>query len=129
MRHGARLDKDLEELWKRIVFNICTSNSDDHLRNHGFLLAEKGWILSPAFDINPVPLSTGLSLNISAYSNEMHLDLARQEADKFRVSQEKSEAIIDHITTAVSQWHRLAKRIRIAKNEIEMMASAFQPHW
>jgi hypothetical protein len=59
----------------------------------------------------------------------MHLDLARQEADKFRVSQEKSEAIIDHITTAVSQWHRLAKRIRIAKNEIEMMASAFQPHW
>ena len=53
MKYGANVNKDLKELWKRIVFSICVSNTDDHLRNHGFILTEKGWILSPAFDINP----------------------------------------------------------------------------
>ncbi len=54
MKNGANVDKDLEEVWRRIVFTICVKNTDDHLRNHGFLLTDNGWILSPAFDINPV---------------------------------------------------------------------------
>ncbi len=58
-KFGGNATEDLKELWKRIVFNICISNSDDHLRNHGFLLTSKGWILSPGYDINPVPFATG----------------------------------------------------------------------
>ena len=60
-QHGANVEKDLEELWKRIVFNVLISNTDDHLRNHGFILTQKGWVLSPAFDLNPNETGTGLS--------------------------------------------------------------------
>lgn len=65
MRENLKIKNHLEELWKRIFFNICVKNTDDYLRNHGFLLTEKGWILSPAYDINPTETGTGLKLNIS----------------------------------------------------------------
>jgi serine/threonine-protein kinase HipA len=64
-RHGAHPARDLEELWRRIAFNVCVSNVDDHLRNHGFLLGESGWSLAPAYDMNPVAYGDGLTLNIS----------------------------------------------------------------
>ena len=66
---------DLDELWRRIVSSICVSNTDDHLRNHGFLFREGGWILSPAYDMNPVETGSGLSLNISETDNAQELDL------------------------------------------------------
>jgi serine/threonine-protein kinase HipA len=125
MRHGATPDADLEELWRRIVFNICVSNSDDHLRNHGFLLTPKGWVLSPAFDINPIPSSTGLSLNISEYSNALDLDLARAVAEKFRVNDKKRELIIDKITKAVGRWREVAMRLGISRSEMERIRNAF----
>ena len=125
MRHGATPDADLEELWRRIVFNICVSNTDDHLRNHGFLLAPKGWILSPAFDINPIPSSTGLSLNISEHSNALDLDLACEVAEKFRVNEKKGEAIISKITKAVSHWRDIAAGIGISRGEMERMGMCF----
>lgn len=125
MRHGARPDADLEELWRRIVFNICVSNSDDHLRNHGFLLSPKGWILSPAYDVNPIPRSTGLSLNISEHSNELNLDLAREVAHFFRLSEEVRETIIEKVAKAVGHWRGIATRIGIARSEIHLMESAF----
>jgi serine/threonine-protein kinase HipA len=125
MRYGAQPDTDLEELWRRIVFNICVSNSDDHLRNHGFLLTPKGWILSPAFDINPIPLSTGLHLNISEQSNALDLDLAREVAEKFRITKDRSELIINKVTKAVGRWKEIAARIGISRGEIQSMESAF----
>ena len=125
MRHGARPNQDLEELWRRIVFNICISNSDDHLRNHGFLLTPKGWILSPAFDINPIPNSTGLNLNISEHSNALDLDLAREVAELFRVQEEKREEIIEQVTGAVSNWHEIAAKIGISRSEMERIGKAF----
>jgi serine/threonine-protein kinase HipA len=125
MRYGAQPYTDLEELWRRIVFNICISNSDDHLRNHGFLLTPKGWILSPAFDINPIPLSTGLNLNISEQSNALDLDLAREVAEKFRLNKENREIIINLVTNAVKPWKEIATRIGISRNEISGMESAF----
>jgi len=70
--NGANVNADLEELWKRIVFSISVSNTDDHLRNHGFLLTERGWILSPAYDINPNETGLGLSLNISESDNSLY---------------------------------------------------------
>lgn len=125
MRHGASPDNDLQELWRRIVFNICVSNSDDHLRNHGFLLTEKGWRLSPAFDINPVPMANGLSLNISEYSNEMDLDLAREVAEKFRVQAKDRETIIGKVTKSVAAWHEAAAGYGISKGELQRMESVF----
>jgi serine/threonine-protein kinase HipA len=125
MRYGARPDADLEELWRRIVFNICISNSDDHLRNHGFLLTPKGWNLSPAFDINPIPHSTGLNLNISEHSNALDLDLAREVAEKFRVNEKTRDAIIKKVSTAVRHWKKTATQIGIHRGEIMEMESAF----
>lgn len=125
MRHGATPDADLEELWRRIVFNICVSNSDDHLRNHGFLLTPRGWVLSPAFDVNPIPLSRGLSLNISEYSNAPDLELAREVAEKFRVNDKTREAVINKVVKVVSRWQEVAAGMGISRSEVERMGNAF----
>ena len=125
MRHGATPDADLEELWRRIVFNICVSNSDDHLRNHGFLLTPQGWVLSPAFDVNPIPSSRGLSLNISEYSNAPDLELAREVAEKFRVNDKKREAVINKVVKVVSRWQQVAAEIGISRSEVERMENVF----
>jgi len=88
IHYGARerVKKDLEQLWRRIVFSICVKNTDDHLRNHGFLLGDKGWQLSPAYDINPVPYGTGLTLNISDEDNSLNLEFAKDIADFFALN-------------------------------------------
>ena len=125
MRHGATPDADLEELWRRIVFNICVSNSDDHLRNHRFLLTPQGWVLSPAFDVNPIPSSRGLSLNISEYSNAPDLELAHEVAEKFRVNDKKREAVINKVVKVVSRWQQVAAEIGISRSEVERMENVF----
>jgi serine/threonine-protein kinase HipA len=125
MRQGASPDWDMEELWRRIVFYILTSNSDDHLRNHGFLLTPKGWRLSPAFDINPIPLSTGLTLNISEHSNALDLDLAREVAEQFRVDVKKREEIITQVSGVVGHWHAVAAKFGISRSEMQKMEAAF----
>jgi len=126
MRYGAAPDKDLEELWRRIVFYILVSNSDDHLRNHGFLLTTKGWRLSPGFDINPIPRSTGLTLNISEHSNSLDVDLAREVAGQFRISPERREKIIAAVSGAVSHWRHVAGGMGIPRREMEDMRDAFK---
>ncbi len=125
VRHGAQPDVDLEELWRRIIFNITVSNSDDHLRNHGFLLTPKGWTISPAYDINPAPNSSGLTLNISETDNSMDLDLARDVAQKFRVSKTDAEKIITQILRAVNLWSKAADKYKIPRSEKERMENAF----
>jgi serine/threonine-protein kinase HipA len=125
VRHGSQSDADLEELWRRIVFNIAVSNSDDHLRNHGFLLTKKGWKLSPAYDMNPVPDASGLTLNVSEKSNEMNLDLAREVAPKFRLSSQRSEKIIAQVLKAVRLWPKTADKHKIPRNEKERLSNAF----
>ena len=120
------INSDLEELWRRIVFSICIKNTDDHLRNHGFLLKEKGWILSPAYDINPIPNSTGLSLNISENDNSLNLDLAMEVADYFRLDQEKAKGIKQQVLKSVEKWNTIAKKYSISKIDQELMAAAFE---
>jgi serine/threonine-protein kinase HipA len=88
--HGSNPNADLEQLWKRVIFNICISNTDDHLRNHGFLLTPNGWTLSPAYDINPVETGTGLKLNITENNNTLDLDLALQTAQFYRLNESKA---------------------------------------
>ena len=124
-KNGATVRSDLEELWRRIVFYICVRNTDDHLRNHGFLLTDSGWALSPAYDINPVETGTGLSLNISEKDNSLHLDLAMEVAPYFRVSEKRAGEIIQVVKKAVEQWRVVAEKYGISKSERSMMAKAF----
>ena len=126
IKNGVRVNQDLEELWRRIVFNICVSNIDDHLRNHGFLLTDSGWFLSPAYDINPVETGTGLSLNISETSNALEVDLALKVAPYFRLSDEDAQGIVQKVKQSVSQWKNLAERYGISKSEREIMSKAFR---
>ncbi len=125
MKHGAHPQVDLEQLWRRIVFSIFVSNSDDHLRNHGFLLTKEGWVLSPAYDMNPNPRSDGLKLNISESDNSQDLSLAMEVAPHFRVKQQAANNIIQDVASVVKEWRNLAKTMRLNSNEIDSMEPAF----
>ncbi|EIJ37539.1 HipA-like protein [Galbibacter orientalis DSM 19592] len=126
MQNGADVDNDLQKLWRRIAFNVCISNTDDHLRNHGFLLTDSGWILSPAYDINPTPNGTGLKLNISENENALDLDLVREVAPYFRLKEKKANAVINTIQQNVAQWEQMAIDLGISRNEMELMKNAFK---
>lgn len=126
MRHGAETNTDLEELWRRIVFSICVKNTDDHLRNHGFLLTDKGWKLSPAYDLNPNEYGTGLSLNISEKDNSLDLNLALSVADIFRVEKDRANEIIARVKDSVSDWRNVAKNIGLSRTEQDIMSKAFE---
>jgi serine/threonine-protein kinase HipA len=123
--NGANVDNDLTELWRRIVFNMFVSNTDDHLRNHGFILTDKGWILSPAFDVNPNEDGYGLSLNVSLDDNSLNLDLAMEVADYFRLNNEKGLKIIESIRKSVNNWRHVANKHQLPKSEQELMAKIF----
>jgi serine/threonine-protein kinase HipA len=123
--NGADIENDLTELWRRIVFNIFISNTDDHLRNHGFILTEKGWILSPAFDINPNEDGSGLSLNISLEDNALDLDIPLEIAEYFRLNKVIGLNLIDQIRKSVSNWRSVANKYQLPKSEQELMAKVF----
>ena len=125
MQHGAIVDSDLNELWRRIVFSICVRNVDDHLRNHGFLLDSRGWQLAPAYDLNPSPIGTGLSLNISETDNSLSLDLALEVKAYFRLSDDAADNTIKSIQESVSGWRSVASGLGITKAEQDLMSQAF----
>lgn len=124
--YGAKPNEDIEELWKRIIFNMAVSNTDDHLRNHGFLLTEKGWVLSPLYDVNPIPYGEGLSLNVTDTDNSIHIDTLLEFA--VFIDKDKKEAIeeINFICTTVkNNWKALAKQNNISRDSINKMQPAF----
>ena len=123
---GSQVDHDLEQLWRRIVFNILISNTDDHLRNHGFILTPKGWQLSPAFDINPSTDKNGLALNIDLDNNALNLELAKSVGIYFRLNEVRMNQIIDEVRSSVSVWKRLADEIGISRSEQNLMSPAFR---
>jgi serine/threonine-protein kinase HipA len=127
MRHGATPETDLAELWRRIVFNICVSNTDDHLRNHGFMLATKnGWTLSPAYDMNPNPQGVGLTLNITENDNRLDLNLALEVAESFHLDVARAKEMMGTVRHVVKQWRNVATRQKLSKAEQEKMALSFQ---
>lgn len=126
MRHGAQAKADLRELWSRIVFNMLVSNTDDHLRNHGFILIPRqGWRLSEAYDMNPVANAGGLSLNVSEADNALDLELARSVAGVFRLTLAQADKIIEQFRHVVRQWRTLAQALHLPVREQDAMASAF----
>ncbi len=125
-RNCDNVSQNLEQLWRRIVFNIAVSNCDDHLRNHGFLLTPKGWVLSPAYDINPDEHGIGLKLNISEDDNSLDFELALSTAAYYGLNSEQSNEIVFQIKKAVSGWQQLATKYGISRSEQEDTAPAFR---
>jgi serine/threonine-protein kinase HipA len=123
--HGHHIAEDLRQLWRRIIFNIAVSNTDDHPRNHGFLLDEKGWRLSPAYDINPTTDKNGLQLNIDEANNAPDLNLARSVGDYFQLNDAEMDRIIAEVFSSINEWKKMASEIGISRNEIEVMETAF----
>jgi len=123
---GVKINEDLEQLWRRIVFSICVSNTDDHLRNHGFILTSQGWVLSPAYDINPVETGNGLKLNITENDNALDLKLALEVCIYFRLSQKRAEEIIEEVKSSVKNWRKIASKYGISNAEQELKSRAFQ---
>ncbi len=125
-RFGAEPTQDLEQLWRRILFNVCVSNTDDHLRNHGFILSERGWRISPAYDMNPNENGTGLKLNISENDNSLNVDLVMEVAKYFNVNSTKSQTILSEMQGMVGKWNDVAKSLGLSNEERQRMAGAFR---
>lgn len=123
---GAEVEANLRQLWLRIVFSIAVSNCDDHLRNHGFLLSQNGWRLSPAYDINPTPDASGLKLNIDETDNSLDFNLAMDVAPYFRLKNEDAKTIIAMVRKAVADWPKVATSLGIPRAEQTYMAPAFK---
>lgn len=115
------VDENLSELYRRVAFNICVGNSDDHFRNHGFLLTKKGWTLSPAYDLNPTDSMTQ-SLLIDNDSNESSLKRLLSACDDYYISSETAERILSEVATAISRWEIIAKKLQISDTEANRFA-------
>lgn len=124
--NGCNINENLAQLWRRIIFNIAISNTDDHLRNHGFILTNDGWILSPAYDLNPSIDKDGLALNIDMDTNDLDFELAKSVGEYFRLAAKEMDQIIDEVTAVVKNWQVVAKQIGISRAEQELMANAFK---
>lgn len=128
-QYGAKADDDCAQLWRRIVFSILISNSDDHLRNHGFLYESAGWRLSPAYDMNPVPIDIKpriLTTAIDEADGTASLDLAFEVAEHFGVKTDKAKIIVHEVGAAVALWRETAAASGLSAKEIERMATAFE---
>jgi serine/threonine-protein kinase HipA len=126
IQYSPAAREDLEQLWRRMVFNILVSNTDDHLRNHGFMLTSQGWRLSPAFDMNPNEMGNGLTLNISESSNEQDVLLAMETARLYQLKKEKAEVILNEIQLQISSWRAVAKKYGISNSEMDQTKRAFR---
>ena len=124
--YGAQPKQDLIELWKRIVFNMAVSNTDDHLRNHAFIFTENGWELSPLYDVNPVPYGDELSLNVDEEDNSINIDLVIQTAVRFGISETDATTYAKDILTIVKEnWEKRATALGLSRRLIEEMRPAF----
>ena len=120
----CNVKENLMELFRRVAFNIAIGNTDDHFRNHGFLLTPQGWTLAPAYDLNPT-LNSHQSLLINSTTNERSLKILEDSAKEYMLSPSEADAIIKEVTSAVKGWKSLATRLNIQKREIEMFEPTY----
>ena len=130
LEHGASAAADVAQLYRRMVFNVLVSNVDDHLRNHGFLWrSQNGWVLAPAYDLNPTPTDLRqriLTTRISLDEGTCDIDLVHSVAEYFGLATGAADTIIGEVARATSTWRGVAGRVGASKREIERMASAFE---
>lgn len=127
MTRGAKgsIKDDLAQLFRRVIFNVAISNRDDHLRNHGFLLMQNGWRLSPAFDLNPNIDKADHALNLDMGDNRANLDSVIATAPYYELNTEEAAKIVDQVLKVTSQWEGVAKKLAISRGDIELMRAAF----
>lgn len=119
------VEKNLQELYRRVAFNICIGNSDDHFRNHGFLLTPRGWTLSPAYDMNPT-LNEYQSLLINESSNKADIRTLLESCESYMIKKEVAENIIRQVQAAVAGWENLAVLLQIPAREVTMFKNRFK---
>ena len=119
------VEKNLQELYRRVAFNICIGNSDDHFRNHGFLLTPRGWTLSPAYDMNPT-LNEYQSLLINESSNKADIRTLLESCESYMIKKEVAENIIHQVQAAVAGWENLAVLLQIPAREVTMFKDRFK---
>ena len=125
LQHCCDVEANLQQLYRRVAFNIAIHNSDDHFRNHGFLLTPKGWTLSPAYDLNPT-LNDYQSLLINASSNRSDLQILLEAAEDYMIGRAKASRIIEEVKAGVSKWRSVATRLGITKREMDIFAQTFE---
>lgn len=125
--HGdpACIELDLQQLFRRVIFNVAVGNRDDHLRNHGFLLGQGGWRLAPAFDVNPNIDKAEHVLNIDDSDNRPDLAIVQETAPFYDLSDVDGARILDEVVSVVQGWRTVARRHRISAADIELTAVAF----
>ncbi len=126
---GAFPAEDARQLWRRMAFNVLVSNTDDHLRNHGFLWAGQGWRLSPAYDMNPAPPHVAPRIHVLALNELDHtssIDTVMSVSKGFGLSIAEARTIVGEVAGAVSAWRTVAAAQKISKGDIEFMAGAFE---
>ena len=123
----TNVEANLQELYRRVAFNICVGNTDDHFRNHGFLLTPRGWTLSPAYDMNPT-LNNQQSLLISESSCESDLVILIDACENYMLSRDTAEKIISEVVDAMKDWRRIAIRLNISKREIDLFSQRFDTY-
>jgi len=124
--NSAKPKQDLEELWKRIVFNMAVSNTDDHLRNHGFLLTKHGWVLSPMYDVNPDIYGNSLSLCVNENDSSISFELAIDTAKYYHINNNDAKNMVADIKKTVeNNWRIIAEKYELSKGEISRMNPAF----
>ena len=130
IQNGASPNDDLMEIWRRIVFSIMIANTDDHLRNHGFIYERyKGWRLSPVYDLNPTPVEIKpriLSTAINYEDRSASLELAMSVIKEFRINKNRAIQISKEVAAAVKQWRKVAVKFGLSKVECDFMRSAFE---
>ena len=125
LQNCTNVEANLQELYRRVAFNVCIGNSDDHFRNHGFLLTAKGWTLSPAYDMNPT-LNEYQSLLITSTSNKADLHILLDACEDYMIRRKVAEGIIRDVANVVKDWRCLSTRLGIAKNEQERFTTVFE---
>lgn len=128
LRGCTDVDANLRELYRRVAYSICIGNSDDHFRNHGFLLTPKGWTLSPAYDMNPT-LNDHQSLLISASSNKSDLGILLDACEDYMLDAHEAHRIITEVVNVTREWRRLAVRLGASKREMDMFGGVFEREW
>jgi len=118
------VNENLRQLYRRVAFNIAIGNSDDHFRNHGFLLTPRGWTLSPAYDMNPT-LNEYQALLINSSTNQADLDVLLDSSEEYMIRKDEAKRIIDEVKAGVSQWKAIATRLGVAKREMEIFEQVY----
>jgi serine/threonine-protein kinase HipA len=125
LQNCCDVEDNLRQLYRRVAFNIAIGNSDDHFRNHGFLLTPRGWTLSPAYDLNPT-INEYQALLINSTTNHADLNVLLESSEEYMIGKEEAKRIIDEVKAGVKQWKSIAIRLGIAKREMDMYEQVYQ---